>query len=508
MRPSRALPPFLLALVAAVVLTGCGGLLAAGSNLSCVIGYDGAAWCFGDNADGQAGHSAGSATASPGKVALPKRVVAGTIAIGKGDPDGDAAACAVTGRRNTTEGFVRCWGDDDNGQLGRGSAGAPSATPVLVRLPGGASASTVSVGAFSACALASGSGEGVICWGSNGEGQLGVPTPGIAGPTLVPGTATYTDRAGAAVAPSLLAVGTIHACAGISEALSCWGAGAEGELGNGADANSATPVAVRLPADVSVNAISAGIGFTCAVTTVSGGSSNAGAHCWGFGTSGQLGNGATASSNVPVRVAVPGSLSVSQISAGGNHACFVDTNSSVWCWGGNEDGQLGDGTTTERSAPTLVEGVKASLVAAGVGHTCASRTDGRMVCWGSNGRGQLGTAAGADSFTPKIVPRIQGLRAPVAAGRKVRVRGNARVGGRLTATTTKWRWATGYDYRWERRTRSGWQAIDGQTAKTLRVTNALRGARVRVVVSGRNTWSEALVVTAQQRPSPAVTIAR
>lgn len=505
MSKPRTLPPLLLALASAVVLTGCGGLLAAGSNLSCVIGHDGAAWCFGDNADGQAGHSAGSPTAAPGKVALPQRIAAGTIAIGKGDPDGDATACAVTGRRTATDGFVRCWGDDDNGQLGRGSAGAASATPVPVRLPGGASATTVAVGAFSACALTSGA--GVACWGSNGEGQLGLPTPGIAGPTAVPGTGSYTDRSGSTSTPSVLAVGAVHACAGIPEALSCWGRGENGELGDGANANSATPVAVRLPADVSVNALSAGVGFTCAVTTV-GGSSNAGAHCWGLGTSGQLGDGATTSSNVPVRVAVPAGRAVSQVSAGGNHACLVASDRSVWCWGGNENGQLGDGTTTARSTPTRVPGVKATLVAAGVGHTCASRTDGRMACWGANGKGQLGTTAGAGSFKPQVVPRIQGLRAPQAAGRKVRVRGTAKVGARLTATTTPWRWATGYDYIWERRTQAGWRPIEGQTAKTLRVTNALRGAQVRVVVSGRNTWSQALVVSAERRASPAVTIAR
>ncbi len=501
-------PAMFVAALAALLVSGCGGLLAAGNNLSCVIGYDGTPWCFGDNADGQAGHAAGSAIATPGKVALPKRIVAGTVAIGMGDPDGDAAACAVTGRRNASQGYVRCWGDDDNGQLGRGSAGAPSATPVLVRLPGGASASTVSVGAFSACALASGSGEGAVCWGNNGEGQLGTATPGIAGPALVPGTDQYTDRSGATSAPSLLAVGALHVCAGISEALSCWGIGQNGELGNGANVSSATPVAVRLPADLTVNAIDAGIGFTCAVTASSNGASNAGAHCWGFGTSGQLGNGATASSDVPVQVALPAGITASYISVGGDHACIVDTDSAVWCWGGNSDGQLGDGTTTASATPKLVLGVKASLVAAGAGHTCASRTDGRMVCWGANGKGQLGRVAGAGSFTPRLVPRINGLRAPVAAGRKVRVRGTARVGARLTATTTPWRWATGYDYQWERRTRSGWRAIDGQTRKTLRVTGALRGARVRVVVSGRNSWSQALVVNAQRRSSPAVTIAR
>lgn len=483
----------------ALVAAGCGNLLGAGQNLTCVVMPDGAPNCFGNNADGQAGHSAGTSPAAPGAVKLPKGYGVAEIAVGKGDPDGDAAVCAATVKTRDAN-VVRCWGDDDHGQLGRGTAGAPSATPVAVDL-GGGSSDTVGVGAFSACALT----DAVYCWGDNTHGQLGTATPGIRGPAPVPGTSKYRSSDGQTSTPVLLAVGELHVCAGIASAITCWGQGTSGQLGNGASADSPTPVKLRLPAKGdTVGVISAGGGFTCA-TISSADLGGSGAWCWGANESGQLGTGTTTASNVPVRVALPEDASASQISAGHAHACAVDGEGAVWCWGANGQGQLGDGTTTASATPVRVPGVKATLVAAGADHTCASTTKGRLRCWGGNALGQLGVAAGGPQPSPVTVPGIDGLRSPVK--RPARITGRAAVGSVLTATTAAWPYAASYGYQWERRTADGWESITGGDAQRLKVRAALAGETIRVVISGRNAWTESAVAETASATSAPVTIA-
>ncbi len=487
--------------VSGLVLAGCGSLVGAGSNLTCVVLPDGAPNCFGGNADGQAGHSAGTSPAAPGAVQLPKGWGVADLAVGKGDPDGDATVCAATGKRGAARNVVRCWGDDDHGQLGRGAAGAASAAPVAVDL-GGGGADTVGVGAFSACALT----EAVYCWGDNTHGQLGTATPGIAGPAPVPGTSKYRSSDGQTSTPVLLAVGELHVCAGIASAITCWGQGTSGQLGNGQAADSATPVKLAFPKGMkTVGAISAGGAFTCATFDADGFDVQRGAWCWGANESGQLGDGTTTASAVPVKVQLPDGAEPNQISAGRAHACVVDRASAVWCWGQNGQGQLGNGTTTNSATPVRVPGVAATLIAAGVDHTCASTTKGRLRCWGANALGQLGIAAGGPSAAPLTVPGIDGLRAPAKKG--VRVTGAARVGGTLAATTPAWPYAASYGYEWQRRTEEGWEAIRGAEARTLRVRAALAGASVRVVVSGRNAWTETAVVETPSATSRAVTVA-
>lgn len=498
-RPVRSLAVLLAVVGCALAVAGCGNLVAAGQNLTCVVLPDGAPDCFGANADGQAGHSVGTSPAAPGTVALPKGYGVADIAIGAGDPDGDAAVCAATAKTGRTN-VVRCWGDDDHGQLGRGTAGAPSATPVAVDL-GGGSSDTVGVGAFSACALT----EAVYCWGDNTHGQLGTAKPGIAGPTPVPGTSAYRSSDGQTSSPAMLAVGSLHVCAGIASSITCWGQGTSGQLGNGASADSATPVRLRLPAaGDTVGVIAAGGAFTCATISPRDLGGDA-VWCWGANESGQLGNGTTAASNVPVRVALPEGADPGHLSVGQAHACTVDGESAVWCWGANGQGQLGDGTTTASATPVRVAGVRATRVAAGADHTCAVTLQGHLRCWGGNAFGQLGIAASGPRTASVRVPGIAGLRAPVK--RPVRIRGRAAVGGVLTATTAGWPYAASYGYQWERLTDDGWKPIARADGRRLTVRVSLAGQRVRVVVSGRNAWTETAVVEVPSANSAPVTIA-
>ena len=503
MRPLRLLLAVVL-IVAAGALAGCGNLLAAGGGLTCVVADDGTPTCFGADGAGQAGR-APAATATPGPVTLPKGYGAADVSVGSGAPDGQSTACAAVGRAGSASGgSVRCWGSDAYGQLGRGSAGAASATPVRVDLGDDRDASSVAVGGTFACAIAGS--DGISCWGANGNGQLGTAPSGIAGPAIVTGTASFKGSDGTTSSPTLLAAGRAHVCAGIAAKIACWGAGTAGQLGNGASADSATPVAVALPKSVGgVGQIAAGWESTCVVASDAAAPGTQRVWCWGGNGSGQLGDGTATASAVPVKAAIPATQEAAQVSVGADHACAVMQDHSAWCWGANASGQLGDGTTTASSTPVQVKGLKAVLIAAGAGHTCASTTAGRLVCWGTNAQGQLGTAPGDLSTAPRTVPGIDGLRTPI--GKAVRITGTRAVGATLTAVTGSWRYAERYAYRWERRCGDGeWKDVEGAKRKTLKVAAGLAGCSVRATVNGDNAWTQAGVATSAYRTSPSAAI--
>jgi hypothetical protein len=489
----RTIRPLLLILGLvgiAVLSAGCGNLIGIGAGVSCVVQYDGAPNCFGANGSGQAGHSAGATPASPGVVTLPKGFGVVEVSAGEGSANGLATACVVAGKKGSQDGSVYCWGDDTGGLLGRGSAGAASAVAVKVPLGTGNSASGVSVGGTLACAITGGTDSGISCWGTS----LGA---GITTPAIVNGTAEFTTSDGMTSTPSLLAVGQSHACAGVSSKLVCWGVGTSGQLGNGASADSAAPVVVSLPKTIEgVGEIAAGGNSTCVVATEKGGSRPQTTWCWG----------AIAAATVPTRVVIPGGLEASHVSVGLNHVCVVANDSSVWCWGANESGQLGNGTQTASTTPVRVAGLKATLVGAGQDQSCASDMAGRLRCWGSNAQGQLGRSGTALSATAIAVPGIDGLRAPKP--KKATAKGSAVVGSTLTATTAPWEYAAGYTYQWQRRNAKGeWVDIAKASNQKLKVRENLAGTAVRVSITGTNAWTEAGVALSESRNSAARTIA-
>jgi alpha-tubulin suppressor-like RCC1 family protein len=200
--------------------------------------------------------------------------------------------------------------------------------------------------------------------------------------------------AGGTTAPgpwaAAIAVGDGHACALIDDGMvRCWGSNSSGQLGDGSTVDSAVPVAVVGLTDAV--GISAERADTCVVAR--GGT----VRCWGGNINAQLGDGSTNSlSAVPVTVS--GIANAAAISVGGWHSCAVLRDGTVRCWGGNQSGQLGDGTTETRSVPVTAAGItNAVAVGAGSSHTCAVIDDGTIRCWGSNGTGQLGqrSATGA-----------------------------------------------------------------------------------------------------------------
>jgi hypothetical protein len=135
--------------------------------------------------------------------------------------------------------------------------------------------------------------------------------------------------------------------------------------------------------------VGAGWGHTCAIKQ------DGSLWCWGRNDYGQLGDGTNTDKTTPVQI----TSEVSSVALGGDHTCAVKTDGSLWCWGNNDFGQLGDGTNTSRTTPVqITSGV--SSVALGLHHTCAVKTDGSLWCWGVNWYGQLGDGTNTDKTTP------------------------------------------------------------------------------------------------------------
>ena len=126
--------------------------------------------------------------------------------------------------------------------------------------------------------------------------------------------------------------------------------------------------------------------------------------CWGDNAHGGLGNGTQANSSVPVEVVGMNWVSVA---VGTWHTCGVKADETLWCWGGNTDGELGNGSTSDSLSPVQIGAATWASVALGVGaggaHTCAVKQDGSLWCWGANSFGQLGTGSTTGSLTPRMV---------------------------------------------------------------------------------------------------------
>jgi alpha-tubulin suppressor-like RCC1 family protein len=194
---------------------------------------------------------------------------------------------------------------------------------------------------------------------------------------------------------SSLTVGSSHTCGVRADGQAlCWGFNGSGRLGDGTTAQQIVPALVVLPASVAAFAtISAGGFHTCAVDVAGLG------FCWGLGTQGALGNGATGQQVVATPVA--GGLTFARVAAGLNHTCGIDTAGAVYCWGANGGGRLGDGTLTNRTSPARVaRGITATALAPGDEHTCVRTTFGSALCWGRGQEGQVGDGSSQGRSEP------------------------------------------------------------------------------------------------------------
>jgi alpha-tubulin suppressor-like RCC1 family protein len=341
-------------------------MVSAGDFNTCAVTPAGAVKCWGSNSNGKLGSpSVIGSTSVPVEV---EGLSSGMIAVSTGDRH----TCAIT-----SAGGVKCWGASDSGQLGDGLKGTGEVPVDVVGLASGVRA--VSPGTFGTCAVTTA--DTVKCWGGTGFAMFD--------PTGVP--YDVPDYSSSVVD---ISEGENHVCAVTSAgAVKCSGSNVFGELGNDSTVDSMAPVdVVGLPPSI---VVSAGFSETCALT--SGGA----VKCWGYNLHGQLGDGTTTNSLVPVDV-VGLSAGAIDVSIGLNHACAVTAAGGVKCWGWNFYGQLGNGSTADSFVPVDVVGLSEGIVAvsAGSAHTCAITATGAVKCWGSNTFGELGAGADASSSVP------------------------------------------------------------------------------------------------------------
>ncbi len=372
---------------------------------SCALMQDRTVRCWGNDDYGQLGSGAASVTTT----CFPATGISGT-------PQICVAPIAISSLSNVTalaaggyhtcalisDGSVKCWGRNDRGQLGDGTT-VSKAAPVT---PIDSGAIAIATGRFHSCAVVTG--NVVKCWGTNQNGQLGA-----SGLPADCSTAYYSDFAetepycptpfsvvGVSSA-SNVATGYGHTCALISNgSIKCWGDNSVGQLGQSVAVSPSAPVTVSgLSA---VKQLASNDVRTC---TVSGTGNRL--QCWGQNQWGEVGNGNTIEQDTPVPVAnLPASPTVLSVATGAGHTCSLMSDSTLRCWGDNAFGELATNDASPVTSPVTPGGVNGavSAVSGGGGHTSAVITaDQSIQCWGRNQRGQLGTGTTADSVSPVTV---------------------------------------------------------------------------------------------------------
>ena len=359
--------------------------LAAGAGVhhTCAVSSHGGVRCWGGNGLGELGDGSTIPSAYPVTVSgLPDTIDELSC--------GGYHACVSA----PVEG-ISCWGSNDRGQLGDGTVADRVSAVGVVGISG--TATMLSGGGYHTCALVS-SGE-VECWGGNQYGQLGQGSAD--GPETCGSSACSTAPVGitSIAGAGAITCGLHHSCALIpGSGVRCWGRNSYGQLGDGTYTDSSVPV-VAAGISGEITSISAGYFHTCAVD------SGGGVICWGANAYGQLGDGTYEDRQTPVPVTGFASGGIAAVSAGYRHTCGLTESGGVKCWGDNSSGQLGDGTYSGSLVPVDVSGLLSGVVEvrAGYRHTCAVTSRGEMLCWGRNDEGQLGNGEYAGSAVPADV---------------------------------------------------------------------------------------------------------
>jgi len=363
-----------------------GSAIAAGGNCTIALKNDGTVWAWGANDLGQLG--VGYTSASGQMVPVQTIGAMSVVAIAAG------VSHAIAIR---SDGRVLAWGRNDYGALGIGNTeGVPSSRPKKSICPLLKSPRL----AASNYSLALNNDGTVSAWGVNDRGQLGDGTNGPGG-----APATVAGMSGV----DLVSAGASFSIAHQSDGgLWTWGQNAAGKWEEGTNADAWTPVTA--PAIAGVIAIAGGGGHSLALT-------NKGmVWTWGLNDAGQLGNGTLVSTSTPSLVGQISGSTVA-IAAGGRHSAALASDGTVWTWGLNDHGQLGNGTIVSGSTPTLVNGLQEVVsLATGSVHSAALTSDGTVWTWGLNASGQLGNGTFTEQHVPVVVSGMTTSVIAIATG--------------------------------------------------------------------------------------------
>ncbi|HPY88871.1 MAG TPA: InlB B-repeat-containing protein, partial [Spirochaetota bacterium] len=279
-----------------------------------------------------------------------------------------------------SNGTLWAWGANGSGQLGDGTT-ANKLLPVQI----GSSNNWVSVSCGNGHTVAIKSNGSLWAWGNNQYGQLGDgTTTNRSSPVQIGGGST--DWAS-------VSCGQYHTVAIKSNgSLWAWGFNNSGQLGDETTANKSSPVQIGVSMDWA--SVSCGQYHTVAIK------SNGSLWAWGRNNSGQLGDGTTTNKSSPVQIG-GGSTDWAGVSCGGSHTVAIKSNGTLWAWGYNQYGQLGDGTTASRSSPVQIGSSNNWVsVSCGGSHTVAIKSNGTLWAWGNNQSGQLGDGTMVDKSSP------------------------------------------------------------------------------------------------------------
>ena len=365
-----------------------------GENHSCALLKDGYVRCWGNNEYGQLGQGSTAYLAEKQPYEIPVLDVGGSVtALAAGQEH----TCALL-----TDGSVRCWGRNSEGELGLGNITAHSdKTPHAIgAVKLGEKAIAISAKSYSTCALLAS--KAVRCWGPNSSGELGLGNTQPLSETKTPDQVGAVALGGLAQAVS---VGGGHSCALLANGtVRCWGLGFFGALGlsstsdigdNELPSASGNAGLVPFPNGRTAVSISLGQVHSCALMD------NGFLQCWGDNSDGALGllhfdNIGDDESPGAWGQSLVGNALSSVVSGDFDNCALYAADGALRCWGYNAYGQLGQSDVVHKSVPSQLSavafggGLTAKVVAGGTNHTCALLNDGQVRCWGHNGAGQLG----------------------------------------------------------------------------------------------------------------------
>lgn len=362
--------------------------LGAGDSHTCAVLATQGLMCWGSNSFGQIGDGESALRLLPTGVS---NLSSGIKMI----VSGGMHSCALT-----IDGAVKCWGNNKFGQLGDGTT-IDSTTPVDVwGLDKDVTA--IAAGGFHTCAIFRGEAR---CWGYNSNGQVG---DGSKVTRLTPQSVE-----GILNPVEAIITGTYHSCALIEElgAIKCWGRNNNGQLGTGDKTDYLSAIPVEGVDGIRFSTLTAGDRHTCASTVIGN------VWCWGYNSNGQLGIGTTEPQKLPVKV-LDFYHEIASVRAGNTHTCALSYNGSIKCWGYNIYGELGDGTTQQRNSPVATNGLSGEVISleAGGFHTCAILADKKVQCWGLNQSGQLGEGTTFLRVNPTYVSALESAMQTLGAG--------------------------------------------------------------------------------------------